>query len=55
MFMCGGGILAHPEEPEASVASLREAYDTLRDGDTLEDGARTRPNLAAALRFFGGR
>ena len=55
MFMCGGGILAHPEGPEAGVASLREAYDTLRDGDTLEDGARTRPNLAAALRFFGGR
>lgn len=55
MFMCGGGILAHPEGPEAGVASLREAYDALQSGKTLEAGAATRPNLAAALAFFDRR
>lgn len=55
MFMCGGGILAHPDGPAAGVASLREAYAALQQGLTLEDGAKTAPALAAALRFFGGR
>ncbi|WBU52062.1 RuBisCO large subunit C-terminal-like domain-containing protein [Paracoccus sp. SCSIO 75233] len=55
MFMCGGGILAHPEGPEAGIASLREAYDVLQSGLSLEQGAQTHPNLAAALAFFGSR
>ncbi|MFV0359398.1 RuBisCO large subunit C-terminal-like domain-containing protein [Tropicimonas sp.] len=55
MFMCGGGILAHPDGPEAGVASLHEAYEALQAGLSLQAGARTRPRLAAALAFFGGR
>lgn len=55
MFMCGGGILAHPDGPEAGVASLREAYEALQTGLSLEEGASVHPNLAAAQRFFGGR
>lgn len=55
MFMCGGGILAHPQGPEAGIASLHEAYDALSAGETLADAARTRPALAAAIDFFGKR
>jgi ribulose-bisphosphate carboxylase large chain len=55
MFMCGGGILAHPEGPAAGIASLREAYDAISSGQSLEKAAEKRPALAAALRFFGQR
>ncbi|WP_102222643.1 RuBisCO large subunit C-terminal-like domain-containing protein [Acidimangrovimonas sediminis] len=54
MFMCGGGILAHPGGPAAGVASLREAWEVVAGGGALEEGARTRPALAAALGFYGG-
>ncbi|WP_226575504.1 ribulose-bisphosphate carboxylase large subunit family protein [Acuticoccus sediminis] len=55
MFMCGGGILAHPDGPAAGIASLREAWDVLKSGGDLAAGAGTRPALAAAIRFFGAR
>lgn len=55
MFMCGGGILAHPDGPAAGVRSLRDAYQAHLDGETLQHAAKTRPALAAALAFFGGR
>ncbi|MCT4373528.1 ribulose-bisphosphate carboxylase large subunit family protein [Yangia mangrovi] len=55
MFMCGGGILAHPQGPAAGIASLRDAYEVLQEGGTLAEGASTRPALAAALDFFGKR
>ncbi|SEL37065.1 ribulose-bisphosphate carboxylase large subunit family protein [Pacificibacter marinus] len=55
MFMCGGGILAHPNGPAAGVQSLRDAYETLMSGQTLANGAKTRPQLAAAIDFFGAR
>ena len=55
MFMCGGGILAHPQGPEAGIASLREAYEALTAGEILAEAAKTRPALAAAIDFFGKR
>lgn len=55
MFMCGGGILAHPDGPASGVASLREAYDALQQGLTLQDAAARAPALRVALDFFGGR
>ena len=55
MFMCGGGILAHPQGPEAGIASLREAYEALTAGETLEAASATHPALAVALDFFGKR
>lgn len=55
MFMCGGGILAHPDGPADGIASLREAYEAICAGEELHDAAKTRPALAAALRFFGSK
>jgi ribulose-bisphosphate carboxylase large chain len=53
MFMAGGGILAHPQGPAAGVASLRQAWEAVAAGEALEAAAATRPELAAALGFFG--
>ncbi|MBY6155586.1 ribulose-bisphosphate carboxylase large subunit family protein [Vannielia litorea] len=55
MFMCGGGILAHPGGPSAGIASLRDAYEALSAGETLAHAATSRPALAAALDFFSAR
>ena len=53
MFMCGGGILAHPNGPAAGIASLHEAYQALMAGQTIAEGAKTKTELAAAIDFFG--
>ncbi|MGI3163596.1 ribulose-bisphosphate carboxylase large subunit family protein [Pseudooceanicola sp. 200-1SW] len=55
MFMCGGGILAHPDGPAAGIASLREAYAALSEGLELATAAQDHPALARALAFFGAR
>ena len=54
MFMCGGGILAHPDGPAAGVASLHEAQEAIVAGQALSE-TWDRPALAAALGFFGER
>ena len=55
MFMCGGGILAHPDGPSAGIASLQEAYEAVIAGQSLAKVTATRPSLAAAMQFFGSR
>jgi len=52
MFMCGGGILAHPGGPAAGVASVREAWAAWRAGQALAEAAREAPALRQALEFF---
>lgn len=54
MFLAGGGILAHPGGPAAGVASLRQSWEAVAEGLSLETAAESRPELAAALDFFGG-
>jgi 3-oxoisoapionate-4-phosphate transcarboxylase/hydrolase len=55
LFMCGGGILAHPGGPTAGVASLRQALGAIAAGRALEAAARDAPELQAALAFFSRR
>lgn len=55
MFMCGGGILAHPQGPAAGVASLRAAWAAWRAGQSLDAAATAGSPLRAALDFFGPR
>ncbi|MEB2398120.1 MAG: ribulose-bisphosphate carboxylase large subunit family protein [Alcaligenaceae bacterium] len=55
LFMSGGGILAHPDGPEAGVASLRQAWAAARAGVSLPDYARDAQELRRALEFFGSR
>lgn len=55
MFMCGGGILAHPGGSGAGVTSLRQAWLALRGGETLQSAAIRYAELRDAIAFFGGR
>lgn len=54
LFMCGGGILAHPDGAAAGVTSVREAWAAAEAGVELAAYARERPALRRALQFFGG-
>jgi len=55
MFMCGGGILAHPGGARGGVTSLRQAWQAVRDGDSLESAAAHARELREALAFFGAK
>lgn len=55
LFLCGGGVMAHPDGPAAGVASLLAAWDAVRAGRSLDAQARQVPELARALAFFGTR
>ena len=55
LFMCGGGILAHPQGPAAGVRSVRQAWAAWRDGVPLVQAATAAPELQAALLTFGQR
>ena len=55
LFLCGGGIIAHPDGPSAGVASLLAAWEAVRDGETLEAAAMRVPELKRALELFGKR
>ncbi|MDP2800534.1 MAG: ribulose-bisphosphate carboxylase large subunit family protein [Phreatobacter sp.] len=52
IFAAGGGIIAHPDGPAAGVGALREAWEAAVAGEDLDVAARSRPALAAALRYF---
>ncbi|PWC88426.1 ribulose 1,5-bisphosphate carboxylase [Azospirillum sp. TSH100] len=53
LFMSGGGIMAHPDGPAAGVRSIRQAWDAVRAGRSLDDAARELPELRRSLDFFG--
>ena len=55
LFMSGGGIMAHPGGPAAGVTSIRQAFAAVAAGQSLDEAARTAPELSAALAFFGAR
>lgn len=54
MYVCGGGIMAHPDGVAAGVASIRQAWDAALEGTDLDEYAATHPELDAALRTFRG-
>lgn len=53
LFMCGGGILAHPQGVAAGVASIRDAWHAWRDGSSLAQAASSSAALRAAIDTFG--
>ena len=48
----GGGVVAHPGGVAEGVVAMREAWDAALQGVAIEDHAKTRPALAAALAAF---
>ncbi|MBP2231757.1 ribulose-bisphosphate carboxylase large chain [Azospirillum agricola] len=53
LFMSGGGIMAHPDGPAAGVLGIRQAWDAVRAGVSLDAAARDHAELRRALDFFG--
>lgn len=54
-FVPGRGVFGHPMGPAAGAASLRQAWDAIAAGIPVGEHAANHPELAAALRAFGGR
>lgn len=55
LFMAGGGIMAHPGGPAEGVASIRDAWRAVADGQDLSCARQSSKALADALDFFGAR
>ena len=53
LFMCGGGILAHPQGVAAGVASIRQAWQAWREGRSLVEAAKSSSILQSAIDTFG--
>jgi ribulose-bisphosphate carboxylase large chain len=53
MYLCGGGIMAHPGGVAAGVASLRQAWDAALAGIPQAEYARDHVELKQALEHFG--
>ncbi len=52
-FVPGRGVFAHPAGPRAGAASVRQAWEAIAEGASLEEKALKHPELAAALETFG--
>jgi ribulose-bisphosphate carboxylase large chain len=53
MYVCGGGIVAHPSGIAAGVKSIQQAWDAAIRGETLEEYAHSHQELKEALEFYG--
>jgi ribulose-bisphosphate carboxylase large chain len=48
----GRGVFGHPMGPKAGAASLRQGWDAVLNGMTLEEYSRNHPELKAAIEAF---
>ncbi|MEA2631825.1 MAG: 3-oxoisoapionate-4-phosphate transcarboxylase/hydrolase [Chloroflexota bacterium] len=53
LYVCGGGIMAHPGGIAAGVASIRQAWEAALGGIPLDEYAREHVALGQALERFG--
>ncbi|RQP13934.1 MAG: ribulose 1,5-bisphosphate carboxylase, partial [Parapedobacter sp.] len=53
MYLCGGGIMAHPQGIAAGIRSVRQGWEAALKGMTLADYAETRIELQQAMEMFG--
>lgn len=53
MYVCGGGIVAHPDGIAAGVLSVRQAWEAAMQGVALDEYATTHEELRRALEKFG--
>ncbi len=54
-FVPGRGIFGHPMGPKAGAASIRQAWEAIRQGVSLESYAEGRPELQAMVDGAAGR
>lgn len=53
LYLCGGGVLAHPDGPRAGVQSLAQAYQAAQSGIKLDLFAQDHEELRGAIDRFG--
>ncbi|HMP41385.1 MAG TPA: RuBisCO large subunit C-terminal-like domain-containing protein, partial [Roseiflexaceae bacterium] len=53
MYLCGGGIMAHPAGVAAGVASVRQGWEAALAGVSIEAYATTHPELQQAIEVYG--
>ncbi|OLP61977.1 ribulose 1,5-bisphosphate carboxylase [Xaviernesmea oryzae] len=54
LYLCGGGIVSHPQGPAAGVRAVRQAWEAAVADIPLETYAQDHPELAASIAKFGG-
>ena len=54
LYLCGGGIVSHPQGPAAGVRAVTQAWEAAVADIPLETYAKDHPELAASLKKFGG-
>lgn len=53
LYLCGGGIVGHPDGVEAGVKSVIQGWQAALEGKSLEEVAVKHPELKNALEFYG--
>jgi ribulose-bisphosphate carboxylase large chain len=53
MYLCGGGIMGHPDGPAAGVEHLKQGWDAAMQGIPLEEYAEDHAELRRAIDHFG--
>ncbi|RWH67328.1 3-oxo-isoapionate-4-phosphate decarboxylase OiaX [Mesorhizobium sp.] len=52
LYLCGGGIVSHPDGPGAGVRAVQQAWQAAVEGIPLEDFARSHVELARSIEKF---
>lgn len=53
MYLCGGGILGHPDGPKAGVEHLKQGWAAAMQGIALDEYAKDHDELRRAIEQFG--
>ena len=53
LYLCGGGIVSHPDGPGAGVRAVQQAWQAAVDGIPLAKFALKHPELARSIEKFG--
>ncbi len=53
MYVCGGGIVGHPDGIEAGVKSVLQAWQAALEGKSLEEMATQHKELKKAIEYYG--
>jgi ribulose-bisphosphate carboxylase large chain len=53
MYVCGGGIVAHPDGIAAGVQSVQQAWEAALQDTSLTEYGKSHPELQKALEYYG--
>ncbi len=53
MYVCGGGIVGHPDGIEAGVKSILQAWQAALEGKSLQEMALQHAELRKAIEYYG--